>query len=142
MSSTDIHLPVLERHRTEVSEEFLRGMINRMAMSFEKYGAVSEAYPDKFNALASMEKRLALYAETGNSEALIDAANFLMIEFMRPRHAAAHFHAQDSSSSPGRIDASGRQTQRANTDHREHVRTGGDALGMRTTGGAYRREGD
>ncbi len=87
---------------TEYSQEFLDGMLNRMAVSFHKYGPVADAYPHKVSALRSLRQRLAEYERTGNTEFLIDAANFAMIEFMHPSHEQAHFRATDSSESPGR----------------------------------------
>lgn len=87
---------------TEVSEDFVRGMRDRMAMSYFKYGPVRDAYPHKVNALESLRKRLEKYEDTGNTEWLIDAANFAMVEFMCPSHKRAHFKATDSNESPGR----------------------------------------
>src|SRR4051812_29600342 len=75
----------------EVSEFFLDGMRNRMAVSFYKYGPVADAYPEKVNALDSLQLRLKKYQETGNAEFLMDAANFAMIEFMHPSHPEAFF---------------------------------------------------
>ena len=37
--------------RTEFSEEFVKGMRDRMAVSFYKYGPLSEAYPHKVDAI-------------------------------------------------------------------------------------------
>lgn len=125
-------LNVTARHATEVSVAFVRGMAARMCMSFEKYGAVAEAYPEKVDALASLEKRIEKYKATGNTEYLMDAANFCMIEYMRPRHKDAHFKAEDSAASPGRVDHTGIQSQAANTIGRENVRVGG----------FYKRDGD
>ena len=87
-----------------------------MLVSGYKYGAVEDAYPEHVKAvsvtakeakgkwldLPSLEKRLQLYRETGNTEYLLDAINFAMIEFMCPRHPKAHYAATDSSGSPGR----------------------------------------
>ena len=87
---------------SEVSETFVQGMRDRMAMSFFKYGRVADAYPHKINALESLRKRIERYEETGNTEWLMDVANFAMIEFMHPAHVRAHFKATDSSDSPGR----------------------------------------
>lgn len=87
---------------TEVSEAFIQGMRDRMAMSFFKYGAVREAYPHKVNALESLRKRPERYEETGNTEWLMDAANFAMIEYMCPSHKRAHYKPTDSAESPGR----------------------------------------
>lgn len=71
-------------------------------MSYLKYGPVSQAYPHKVNALHSLLDRIRKYESTGNTEYLVDVANFAMIEFMHPAHKEAHFEATDSSGSPGR----------------------------------------
>lgn len=88
---------------TEYSKKFIDGMLNRMGVSFHKYGPVSEAYPDKVNAIESLRKRLDRYAKDGNTEWLMDVANFAMIEFMHPAHSKAHYRATDSRESPGRV---------------------------------------
>ena len=87
---------------SEVSETFIDGMRDRMAVSFCKYGPVADAYPHKVNALESLVARIKRYEETGNTEWLMDVANFAMIEFMHPAHKRAHFRATDASESPGR----------------------------------------
>ena len=103
--------------RTEVSRFFLDGMVKRMLVSFYKYGPVADGFPDKIDALASARQRIALYKKTGNTEALMDAANFLMIEFMHPSLDEAHFEGTDDSGSPGRMDRTTRAaTKRANAD--------------------------
>lgn len=140
-------LHLTERHASEVSTEFLRGMASRMALSFEKYGAVKDAYPDKVDALASLETRLRKYRETGNTEYLMDVANFAMIEYMRPRHQQAHFKAEDSHASPGRTGTDGRSIGAApNTDDHDAKATRQDfgrALDDQITHPAYRgRTGD
>lgn len=100
---------------TEVSEPFIEGMRNRMEVSFHKYGPVADAYPSKVDAIGSLTQRLREYARTGNTEFLIDAANFAMIEFMHPRHPNAFFKATDSDASPGRISLeTGAPTKRSN----------------------------
>jgi hypothetical protein len=103
---------------SEVSEVFVQGMRDRMAMSFFKYGAVADAYPHKVNALESLRRRLEKYEETGNTEWLIDAANFAMIEFMRPAHKRAHYKPTDSGESPGRAayDTQFEDTHKSNQD--------------------------
>lgn len=88
---------------SEFCQPFVDGMRNRMAVSYHKYGLVAEAYPDKVDAIESLKKRLDRYAETGNTEWLMDVGNFAMIEFMHPRHARAHYRATDSKESPGRV---------------------------------------
>lgn len=88
---------------SEFSDSFVEGMYHRMAVSFFKYGAVANAYPHRVNALESLQLRLKKYEETGNTEFLIDAANFAMIEFMHPAHKEAHYKSTDSDESPGRV---------------------------------------
>jgi hypothetical protein len=125
---------------TEFSLSFVQGMADRMGMSFRKYGAVADAYPHKVDAIASLKLRLDKYAETGNTEYLIDASNFAMIEWMYPRRAGAFFEPTDASGSPGRVSTGGNISQAANTVEDENRRLGGSA--RRTDGGFYSREGD
>lgn len=105
----DTGMPVTER-----STRFIQGMVSRMGVSYHKYGRVADAYPKKINALESMQARLDKYKEDGNTEWLMDAANFLMIEFMHPAHRSAHFDPQDSDTSPGRVGHNGRRSIRDN----------------------------
>ena len=112
---------------TEYSCEFLQGMINRMGVSYHKYGKVADAYPHNFNAIDSMKERVLSYQATGNTEYLMDAANFLMIEFMHPSHEKAHFIPTDSDGSPGRTTVHGIVTHEANNAVRDRL---------------YKRDGD
>ena len=86
----------------EFDKLFLQGMLDRVAQAFFKYGAMAEAYPDRVDAIASLEKRLLNYKKDGNGEWLVDAGNFLMIEFKHPRHPKAHYRPTSSEESPGR----------------------------------------
>jgi hypothetical protein len=99
---------------SEFSREFLDGMLARMAMSYFKYGKLADAFPGKVSAVESLKLRLEKYAETGNTEYLMDAANFAMIEFMRPSHADAHYTPTDSDGSPGRVGNNGGTNQQRN----------------------------
>jgi len=94
----------------QVSEVFLQGMVNRMATSYYKYGHVKENFPEPMDAVAMIQDRLRMYLETGNTEWLMDVANYAMIEFMHPRSEGAYFKATSSDESPGRIMRSGRRT--------------------------------
>ena len=86
---------------SEFSLDFVQGMCDRMGMSFFKYGRVAAAYPTKVDAIANLKLRLDRYEHDGNTEWLMDVANFAMIEFMHPKHPDAHFSPRDNS--PGRI---------------------------------------
>lgn len=87
---------------SEMDESFVDAMRRRMAVSFHKYGKVSDA-AGKVKCLPSAAARIAEYERTGNTEWLIDAANFLMMEYMHPQHPDAHYRATDSDESPGRV---------------------------------------
>jgi hypothetical protein len=103
---------------TEYSVEFLQGMVDRMAMSYFKYGAVAEA-KGKIDEIACLMARLAKYCGKrrlvealalvpdvpgdGNTEWLMDVGNFSMIEFMQPSIQTAHFKATTEKESPGRV---------------------------------------
>lgn len=87
---------------TEFSEPFVQGMKDRMVVSFYKYGPLASAYPHKVSAVSSLTDRLRKYAETKNTEYLIDAANFAMIEFMHPSVEGTFFAGTDDDGSPGR----------------------------------------
>jgi hypothetical protein len=125
---------------SDFSVPYVQCMVDRMNMSYFKYGLVSEAYPAKVDAIASLKKRLDKYEETGNTEWLVDAGNFAMIEYMHPRHPKAHFKSTDSDESPGRKWNSGAETADSNTVSRENVRRGGNS--MHTGGGFYKNGGD
>ena len=99
---------------TEFSEDFVKKMRNRMIVSFYKYGPIATAYPNKLDAIKSSLARITKYHETSNMEYLVDAANFVMIEFMRPAKSGAHFTAEGSEQSPGRITTDGDATKRGN----------------------------
>ena len=96
-------MSIKEVLETEFSEEFTQGMRDRMVVSYYKYGPIIDAYPNKVNAIESLKLRLDKYAETGNTEYLMDVGNFAMIEFILPNHKKAFYKATDSDKSPGRV---------------------------------------
>lgn len=101
---------------TEYNSFFMQGMLDRMAMSYHKYGPVSKGFPEHVDAVQSALQRLREYARTKNTEFLIDAANFMMIEFMHPRIPEAKFISTDDSASPGRIKIGGGPTKKNNEE--------------------------
>lgn len=57
-----------------------------MINSFYKYGPAKKNYGEYkcMDALKNIELRLQKYKDTGNTEFLVDIANFAMLEFMHP----------------------------------------------------------
>lgn len=81
--------------QTEYNEEFDKLRKNRMFVSYHKYGPVANNYGDNLvNSIENLEIRLKKYKESGNTELLVDIANFAMIEFMYPKHKNAHFDSE------------------------------------------------
>lgn len=100
--------------RSEVSTTFVRGMFDRMGVSYYKYGPIADGFPNNIDAIASLKTRLEKYEQDGNGEWLMDVANFAMIEYLHPAHPDAHFAPQDSDTSPGRTGHNGRQNAQEN----------------------------
>lgn len=87
---------------TEYSEEFDKLRRNRTEVSYFKYGSAKDNFGKKLvNALESAEMCKQKYLETGNTEYLLDMANYVMFEFMYPSRPDAHFEATDSKDSAG-----------------------------------------
>jgi len=89
--------------KTEFSERFVQLMKNRMIVSYYKYGKLKDNAKKElgFNPIKDLKKRLEMYEMSGNTEWLVDVANFAMIEFMFPTHEKAHFRPTTSEESPG-----------------------------------------
>jgi len=108
--------------KTQYSERFWEGMKARMEMSYFKYGDVKDSKIT--DRIASLNQRIEKYQQTGNTEFLMDAANFCMIEFMFPNHPNAFFKTTDSDQSPGRTTLHGLVTSRPNVERHEYRREG------------------
>lgn len=83
------------------NKQFIEGMKNRLIVSHYKYGSAEKTYPELAQALKCVKERIELYEKTKNTEYLIDAANFCMLEFMYPCIEGAKFQPTDSDKSPG-----------------------------------------
>ena len=88
----------------EYSEQFDKLRKNRVSVSYHKYGPAKTNFGDKLvNAIKSHDLCVEKYKETGNTEYLLDAANYLMFEFMYPQKEGAYFKATDSDGSAGTV---------------------------------------
>lgn len=86
----------------EYSDYFDKLRQIRVETSFYKYGSAKINFGDKLvNALESHDLCIQKYKETGNTEYLCDAANYLMFEFMYPQKPGAYFRATNSGESAG-----------------------------------------
>ena len=84
--------------KTEWSYRFEELQKKAMVMSYYKYGRINQNHKSDnlMDAVKNLKKRLEMYESTGNTEFLVDVANFAMIEFMCPQHPKAHFKGTDS----------------------------------------------
>ena len=90
----------------QFSEDFVRKMKARVFVAFHRYGpSKRNSETNWFDVVKTVKARLDLYEQTGNKEHLVDAANFIMVEFMYPQHSNAHFEcgAEEEGDRSGRI---------------------------------------
>lgn len=86
----------------EYSEHFDELRKNRVKTSYHKYGSAKVNFGEKLvDSIPTAEICIEKYRQTGNTEYLCDAANYLMFEFMYPQRTGAFFRATDSSESAG-----------------------------------------
>jgi hypothetical protein len=74
----------------------IKRMAERMSMSHFKYGNMGDHYPHSAIPLTNGKKRIELYEKSGNTEDMLDAANFCIIEAIFPAHSKRHFRARGS----------------------------------------------
>lgn len=94
------------------SPMFVELMKNRVEVSHFKYGSVRKNYrTGNIDALASLQKCIEKYKDTGNTEYLVDVANYAMFEFMFPQTPGAFFKSTDSSESAGIVGISEKEME-------------------------------
>lgn len=77
----------------ETKDRFTELMNHRMVMGRLRYGKSKRRA--RFVDLIEAWRRVLLYMNTGNQECLIDAANYLRLEFRHPTHPLAHWNPED-----------------------------------------------
>ena len=85
----------------DFSKEFVEKMKHAILLSHEKYGWMSETYPELAQAIKCIDDRVKAYMETHNKDYLVDIANFAMIEYMHSMFPDAHYTPGDSDKSVG-----------------------------------------
>lgn len=87
--------------KTDYSEEFDKKRKALIQQSYFKYGKASKNFATgNVDAIGSLEKCLAKFKETGNTEYLCDIANYAMFRFMFPQNGE-YFRHTDSDDSAG-----------------------------------------
>lgn len=82
------------------SSKFERLMRNRLAMGALRYGMIKRqaTLGSPFDVLGAIKPKLDGYKRTGNTEYLVDAANYLMLVFEIDPHPNKHFQSLDDHS--------------------------------------------
>jgi hypothetical protein len=101
MQIIKLHLPDMVP-LNQIDIPFIQGMLDRMAVGFFNYGHMRR-YEVKSHSLKNVKIRLKHYQKTKNTEFLIDAANYCMMEFCIPSIKGAFFEATTKKESPGAI---------------------------------------
>lgn len=96
----------------DYSERFDELRKNRVEVSHHKYGSARKNFATgNVNAIETMTLCVQKYQYTGNTEYLVDAANYLMFEFMFPQVKGAYFKATDSKDSAGIVGISEKEME-------------------------------
>lgn len=89
--------------RSEYSEQFDKERKYRVEISYHKYGPARANFAGgRVDAIKTAELCLDAFKKDGNTEHLVDAANYLMFRFMYP-YPGESFQPTDSSGSVGTI---------------------------------------
>ena len=91
----------LERLETsEWSLTFERLMRNRLVMGALRYGTFAEKVhkKSKWDLVGALRGKAEMYERTGNTEYLVDGANYCLLAFEFDDHPSKHFQALDDHS--------------------------------------------
>jgi hypothetical protein len=91
------HLLFEKLWETQTSETFITYMRNRLCMGALRYGDIPEQRKkgSKYDVLSPITNKVELYEKTGNTEYLVDAANYLLLVFELDKHPNKHWEALD-----------------------------------------------
>lgn len=89
--------------KREYSTEFDKLRQNRVEVSFHKYGLARDNFAGgRVDAIKTAELCIDAFKKDGNTEHLVDAANYLMFRYMYP-YPGEYFRATGSSESVGTV---------------------------------------
>ena len=89
--------------RREYSEQFDKERKYRVEISYHKYGPARDNFAGgRVDAIKTAELCLDAFKKDGNTEHLVDAANYLMFRYMYP-WPGEYFEPTDSNKSVGTV---------------------------------------
>lgn len=90
---------LLRLEQTEWSPKFEWLMRNRLLMGALRYGTMAEkrllTNKNRWDLVGAVSLKIKKYEETGNTEFLVDAANYCLLAFEFDPHPTKYFHALD-----------------------------------------------
>lgn len=88
---------LVDLEETEWSKEFEQLMRNRLLIGALRYGLLAEKRTKgkKWNLIEPIQSKVEMYEATGNTEYLVDAANYCLLAFECDNHPRKHFKALD-----------------------------------------------
>lgn len=87
------HISYDQLHTEQCGDNFAALMDARLCMGWLRYGHLNKKQTIPF--MKRLDAKLALYKQTGNTELLVDIANYARLEFRTPMHKHAHFKPVD-----------------------------------------------
>jgi hypothetical protein len=95
-SEVQTNLSIEQIMDQQINWVFFGKMAQAMVMGFFRYKPrINQT--EKFNYLEKARDKLTLYEETKNQEALVDAGNYLMMEYDRPSLEGVYYKSIDDT---------------------------------------------
>jgi hypothetical protein len=91
--------------RIRWNEEFEVLMRNRRIVGRFRYGHPGDKDYVPVDCIKAMKQKITAYERTGNTECLVDIANYAMVEFTYTNHPSKHFKSVDDGEHAEKIDA-------------------------------------
>lgn len=85
-----------EIKKMNVDNTFIEHMVNAMVMSAFKYGDVKEVCGEV--AIEKMNKEIEMFMRDGNTEHMVNVANYAMLRYMFPQEGEAYIGTDSNKS--------------------------------------------
>lgn len=82
--------------KMNVDDTFIKHMVNAMCMSAFKYGDVKEVCGKV--AIEKMNKEIEMFMEDGNTEHMVNVANYAMLRYMFPQEGERYIGTDSNKS--------------------------------------------
>ncbi len=97
-----INIPQSVKPKQKSIVSFLQMMVNRLAVASYRYGGGVPCWDAAQDYRKRIDDKLEMYDKTGNTEFLVDVANYCMLDFYNSLHPNAHFKTGEGGGNIGR----------------------------------------